>query len=110
MPARAEIVSAEAPAMRGKSVGWPVLIPFLRELLLGHGVPPPVKELPRGRSWGDLPLAEILRQTEGSSVRDGYAVLRSGALPAYRAMLDSEDAQEGARAFAERRKPRWRGR
>jgi crotonobetainyl-CoA hydratase len=75
---------------------------------------PAAREL-AGAICAAAPLAvaatlEILRQTEGSSVRDGYAVLRSGALPTYRAMLDSEDAQEGARAFAERRKPRWRGR
>ena len=75
---------------------------------------PAAREL-AGAICAAAPLAvaavlEILRRTEGSSVPDGYAVLRSGALPAYRAMLDSEDAQEGARAFAERRKPRWRGR
>jgi len=75
---------------------------------------PAAREL-AGAICAAAPLAvaavlEILRRTEGSSVRDGYAVLRGGALPAYRAMLDSEDAQEGARAFAERRKPRWRGR
>jgi crotonobetainyl-CoA hydratase len=60
--------------------------------------------------WAVAAALEILQRTEGSSLRDGYAVLRSGTLPAYRAMLESEDAQEGARAFAERRKPRWRGR
>jgi len=75
---------------------------------------PAAREL-AGAICAAAPLAvaaalEILRGTEGSSVRDGYAVLRSGALPAYRAMLESEDAREGARAFAERRKPRWRGR
>jgi crotonobetainyl-CoA hydratase len=55
-------------------------------------------------------VLEIVRETEGTSVPDGYQVLRRGALPAYRAMLDSDDAREGARAFAERRKPVWRGR
>jgi crotonobetainyl-CoA hydratase len=75
---------------------------------------PAAREL-AGAICAAAPLAvaavlEILRRTEGSSVRDGYVVLRSGDLPAYRAMLDSEDAQEGARAFAEHRKPRWRGR
>jgi crotonobetainyl-CoA hydratase len=55
-------------------------------------------------------VLEILRETEGTRVRDGYSVLRSDALPAYRAMLGSRDAQEGARAFAERRKPQWQGR
>ena len=55
-------------------------------------------------------VLEILRETEGTSLREGYSVLRSGALPAYRAMLDSQDAREGPRAFAERRQPQWRGR
>ena len=55
-------------------------------------------------------VLEILRETEGLSVRDGYRVLAGGGLPAYRAMLDSEDAREGARAFSERRKPVWGGR
>jgi crotonobetainyl-CoA hydratase len=75
---------------------------------------PAAREL-AGAICAAAPLAvaavlEILRRTEGSSVRDGYVMLRSGTLPAYRAMLDSEDAHEGARAFAERRSPRWRGR
>jgi crotonobetainyl-CoA hydratase len=54
-------------------------------------------------------VLEIVRETEGMSVRDGYRILAGGSLPAYRAMLDSQDAREGARAFAERRKPVWRG-
>ena len=55
-------------------------------------------------------VLEIMQETEATSMRTGYSVLRSGALPAYRAMLDSQDAREGARAFADRRKPRWQGR
>jgi crotonobetainyl-CoA hydratase len=55
-------------------------------------------------------VLEILRETEGTSVPRGYELLRTGDLPAYRAMLGSQDAQEGARAFAERRAPRWQGR
>ena len=55
-------------------------------------------------------VLEIVRETEGMSVRDGYRALAEATLPAYRAMLDSRDAREGAQAFAERRKPVWRGR
>ena len=55
-------------------------------------------------------VLEILREMEGMSVRDGYRVLAGSGLPAYRAMLGSQDAREGARAFAERRRPVWRGR
>jgi len=31
-------------------------------------------------------------------------------LPTYRAMLRSQDAAEGPRAFSEKRPPRWQGR
>ncbi|QHF95115.1 crotonobetainyl-CoA hydratase [Streptomyces sp. NHF165] len=55
-------------------------------------------------------VQEVLRATEPLGVADGYARMRGGALPRYRAMLDSADAQEGPRAFAEKRAPRWRGR
>jgi crotonobetainyl-CoA hydratase len=55
-------------------------------------------------------VLEIARETEGTDVRAGYRILAGNGLPAYRAMLDSDDAREGARAFAERRKPVWRGR
>jgi crotonobetainyl-CoA hydratase len=54
-------------------------------------------------------VLEILRETEGADVRTGYSLLRGGNLPAYRAMLGSRDAREGALAFAERRTPRWTG-
>jgi crotonobetainyl-CoA hydratase len=55
-------------------------------------------------------VLEIVRETEGCDVRRGFEILRGGELPAYRAMLDSADAREGPRAFAERRAPIWQGR
>jgi crotonobetainyl-CoA hydratase len=55
-------------------------------------------------------VLEVLDATEAGSIRDGYAVLRSGRLPRYAAMLGSEDAAEGPAAFAERRPPVWKGR
>ena len=53
---------------------------------------------------------EVLLQTEGLSVQEGYRVMRSDACPAYHRMRASEDCQEGPRAFAQKRPPRWRGR
>ncbi|MDI2030500.1 enoyl-CoA hydratase-related protein [Saccharopolyspora sp. TS4A08] len=55
-------------------------------------------------------VKEIIRRTESLDVESGYHLLRSGDLPNYRAMLDSADAEEGPRAFAEKRPPRWEGR
>ncbi|WP_219893542.1 enoyl-CoA hydratase-related protein [Aquisediminimonas profunda] len=71
-------------------------------------------ELARNIAAG-APLAivaarQVLRATEGMTVRQGYELMRSGSLRSYRAMLESEDALEGPRAFAEGRPPRWMGR
>ncbi|WP_326687022.1 MULTISPECIES: enoyl-CoA hydratase-related protein [unclassified Streptomyces] len=54
-------------------------------------------------------VKEVLRATEQLGVEDAYATMRNTNLPRYRAMLTSTDAQEGPRAFAEKRAPRWTG-
>jgi crotonobetainyl-CoA hydratase len=54
-------------------------------------------------------VKEVLQATEHQSLVDAYRTLRTGSLPCYRAMLRSADAQEGPRAFAEKRAPQWRG-
>lgn len=53
---------------------------------------------------------DILRETEALGVEAGYRHMRSGAIPSYQAMLQSDDALEGPRAFAEGRAPAWKGR
>jgi crotonobetainyl-CoA hydratase len=87
---------------------------------LVNQVVPAAEVMPAARGLADrvcasAPLAvaavlEILRETEASGTQAGYATQRGDGLPAYRAMLSSQDAQEGARAFTERRPPVWRGR
>ncbi len=54
-------------------------------------------------------VKEVLRETEGQTVSQAYQTLRGGKLSNYRTMLTSEDAQEGPRAFGEKRAPRWTG-
>jgi crotonobetainyl-CoA hydratase len=54
-------------------------------------------------------VKEVLQATEHQPLAEAYRTLRGGSLPGYRTMLQSADAQEGPRAFAEKRAPQWRG-
>ncbi len=76
--------------------------------------------MPTARDWaqrlaGVAPLAlqsvkEILRAIEGDTVQSAFDTMRTGDLPIYRALLGSEDAQEGISAFVEKRKADFKGR
>jgi len=53
-------------------------------------------------------IIESVRVTKHLPLDEAYSKLRSGS--AYQDMVNSEDAQEGPRAFAEGRDPKWQGR
>jgi crotonobetainyl-CoA hydratase len=55
-------------------------------------------------------LKAVVSVTEHLDVESAYGRLRDGSIPAYGRMLESEDAHEGPRAFAEGRSPVWKGR
>ena len=52
----------------------------------------------------------VVSATEHLDVESAYEHLRDGGISAYVRMLESEDADEGPRAFAEGRSPVWKGR
>ena len=53
---------------------------------------------------------EVARVTEAMTFADAMDLVTNTRLPTVAALYDSEDEKEGARAFAEKRKPVWKGR
>jgi crotonobetainyl-CoA hydratase len=76
--------------------------------------------LPRAREIAQLlasgpPLVfaaikEVVRETSHRPVQDAFDLVKNKRLRCVKALYESEDAREGARAFAEKRHPVWKGR
>jgi crotonobetainyl-CoA hydratase len=55
-------------------------------------------------------IKEIMRETAHLPVQQAFDLVTKRKLPTVDRLYGSEDQLEGARAFAEKRKPVWRGR
>lgn len=68
------------------------------------------KEICAGAPLAIASVQELLAETESLNPAKGFALLKSGRLPGFEAMLKSQDLDEGIRAFSEKRPPSWQGR
>jgi crotonobetainyl-CoA hydratase len=67
------------------------------------------KELLRAAPLSLAAIKEAIHKTEKLTFEESCAALRAKTWPAFMKMLESSDAQEGARAFVEKRDPEWKG-
>jgi crotonobetainyl-CoA hydratase len=80
----------------------------------------PAQLMPRARELADhlsdgpplvfAAIKEVLRETSHLPIQQAFDMVTRRKLPSIEKLYSSEDQLEGARAFAERRKPQWKGR
>jgi crotonobetainyl-CoA hydratase len=54
-------------------------------------------------------IKEVVRETGHLAIQEAFDLVKSKKIAAVRTLYESEDAREGARAFAEKRDPVWKG-
>lgn len=90
--------------------GWGLV----NEILPADRLLPRARELARLLADGPplvfAAIKETLRRTEGLPFQAAMDLVTGKQLPTVKRLYESDDQLEGARAFAEKRKPVWRGR
>lgn len=87
---------------------------LVREVVTGERLMPAAREvaemIANGPPLVPPAIKETLRLTESLGVQEALAFLNNGGARSVTLVNESEDMLEGARAFAEKREPVWRGR
>ncbi|HHI71292.1 MAG TPA: carnitinyl-CoA dehydratase, partial [Rhodobacteraceae bacterium] len=67
-------------------------------------------ELAAGPPLVQAAIKEVVREAENMKFQDALDMITGSKFPTVKTLYSSEDQLEGARAFAEKRDPVWKGR
>ncbi len=77
---------------------------------LGERVREVAAQLAAGPPLVYAAIKEVLRESQRLTFAEAMRRIGSGEFPTVATLYSSEDQLEGARAFAEKRRPNWKGR
>lgn len=67
------------------------------------------REIASGAPLSVMAIKEVVREMATMSVKEAFDAINNREFPLHKAMLTSEDHEEGPKAFAEKRPPVWKG-
>lgn len=89
---------------------WGLVNAVLAPHALGGEVFAVAHRLAQGPPLVYAAIKEVLRESQTAAFEDAMARIARSDYPSVRTLYASQDQLEGARAFAEKREPRWQGR
>jgi crotonobetainyl-CoA hydratase len=115
LPRRLPFAVAMDILMAGRRMGaeealrWGLVNEIVEPAKLMARVREQADHLAEGGPLALMATKEVVRHAMNVSIPECFGMLRNEDLPLYKKMLHSEDAKEGPRSFAEKRKPVFKG-